>query len=112
MQSGHLVSGRTLLSFGPIFALVFIVAGLAFKISAVPFHMWTPDVYQGAPESVTALFAIVPKLLQWAFSCVFCLNFQVMADQWGQIIYFLMASMLVGAFGGDCSTQYQAFDCL
>ncbi|MCB1562315.1 MAG: NADH-quinone oxidoreductase subunit NuoN [Alphaproteobacteria bacterium] len=90
------------ISFGPIFALVFIVAGLAFKISAVPFHMWTPDVYQGAPESVTALFAIVPKVAAMGLLMRLLFEpFAAMADQWGQIIYFLsLASMLVGAFGG------------
>ena len=51
------------LNMGLIFGLVFVMVGLAFKISAVPFHMWTPDVYEGAPNSVTAFFAIVPKIV-------------------------------------------------
>ena len=47
---------------GAVFAMVFILVGLAFKVSAVPFHMWTPDVYEGAPTSITCFFAVVPKL--------------------------------------------------
>lgn len=85
---------------GLTFGLVFLLAGLAFKISAVPFHMWTPDVYQGAPTSVTALFAIVPKVA--AFGLLMRLlyePFMGMSDQWIQIIYFIaVASMVVGAF--------------
>ena len=50
---------------GSIFAMVFILVGLAFKVSAVPFHMWTPDVYEGAPTSITSFFAVVPKWLAW-----------------------------------------------
>ena len=85
---------------GITFGLVFLLAGLAFKISAVPFHMWTPDVYQGAPTIVTAFFAIVPKvaaitlLIRVLFEPFYILN-----DQWIQIIYVLsLASMIVGAF--------------
>lgn len=85
---------------GLTFGLVFVLAGLAFKISAAPFHMWTPDVYQGAPTSVTALFAMVPKIA--AFALLMRLLFQPFAgmqEQWFQIICFLsVLSMLVGAF--------------
>lgn len=85
---------------GVILGLVFIIAALAFKISAVPFHMWTPDVYQGAPTSVTALFAIVPKIA--AFGLLIRLLFEPFAaisNEWEQIIYFVAAcSMIVGAF--------------
>ncbi len=88
--------------FGVTFGLVFIIAGLAFKISAVPFHMWTPDVYQGAPTSVTAFFAIVPKVA--AMGLIMRLLFEPFAGvtaQWEQIIYFLsLSSMILGAFGG------------
>lgn len=87
-------------AFGVTFGLVFILAGLAFKISAVPFHMWTPDVYQGAPTSVTAFFAMVPKIA--AMGLLMRLLFEpfgALAEQWVQIIYFLcIASMVVGAF--------------
>ena len=85
---------------GATFGLVFILAGLAFKISAAPFHMWTPDVYQGAPSSVTAFFAIVPKVAAMGLLLRLLFDpFVAMADQWSQIIYFLaVASMMVGAF--------------
>lgn len=85
---------------GITFGLVFLLAGLAFKISAVPFHMWTPDVYQGAPTSVTAFFAIVPKIA--VMGLIMRLLFEPFASvsgQWDQIIWFLSAaSMVVGAF--------------
>ena len=85
---------------GAIIGLVFILSGLAFKISAVPFHMWTPDVYQGAPTHVTAFFAIVPKIA--AFGLLIRLLFEPFAplmEQSQQIIIFLsMASMIVGSF--------------
>ncbi len=86
---------------GVIFGLAFILAGLAFKISAAPFHMWTPDVYQGAPGSVTALFAIVPKVAAMAMIMrVLFTPFSPLYDEWLQIIWFLsVASMVVGAFG-------------
>ncbi|MGB4058317.1 MAG: NADH-quinone oxidoreductase subunit NuoN [Alphaproteobacteria bacterium] len=85
---------------GITFGLVFLLGGLAFKISAVPFHMWTPDVYQGAPTSVTAFFAIVPKIA--AMAMIMRLLFEPFAaasGQWDQIIIFLSAaSMIVGSF--------------
>ena len=87
-------------NFGVIFGLVFILSGLAFKVSAVPFHMWTPDVYQGAPASVTAFFAMVPKVA--AIGLLMRLLFEpfgALMEQWEQIVYFLSAaSMIVGAF--------------
>lgn len=87
---------------GVTVGLVFILAGLAFKISAVPFHMWTPDVYEGAPSSVTALFAIVPKVAAMGLLMRLLYEpFGSVIDQWGQIIYFIaLASMVVGAFAG------------
>jgi len=88
------------LNVGALVGMVFVLAGLAFKISAVPFHMWTPDVYQGAPTNVTALFAMVPKVAAMAI-LIRLLNgpFAGMGDQWEQIIYFLaVASLLVGSF--------------
>lgn len=95
--------------FGVVFGLVFILAGLAFKVSAVPFHMWTPDVYHGAPTSVTAFFAMVPKIA--AMGLLMRLLFEpfgAMAEQWMQIIYFLaMASMVVGAFGAIAQTNFK-----
>lgn len=104
---GATLSGLSALPFGVIFGLVFILAGLAFKVSAVPFHMWTPDVYQGAPTSVTALFAIVPKVA--AIALLMRLLFEPFAaaqGQWVQIVYFLsLASMIVGAFGAIAQTN-------
>lgn len=97
---GKTIGGLEQIPTGLIFGLVFVLAGLAFKISAAPFHMWTPDVYHGAPTSVTALFAMVPKIA--AFALLMRLLFQPFAgmhEQWFQIVYFLAVfSMLVGAF--------------
>ncbi len=85
-----------------IVAFVFILVGIAFKISAVPFHMWTPDVYQGAPACVTAFFAMAPKIA--AIALMGRLLFAVFGDMqadWVQILYALsIASMVVGAFAG------------
>ncbi len=85
---------------GLIFGLVFLLAGLAFKVAAVPFHMWTPDVYQGAPTPVTAFFAAAPKLAAMALLVrVVSEPFGNLGDQWQQIIAFLaIGSMVLGAF--------------
>lgn len=85
---------------GMIFGLVFVTVGLAFKVSAVPFHMWTPDVYEGAPTPVTALFAMAPKVAAMGlFLRVLLEPFGTIADQWVQIIVLLsVASMVLGAF--------------
>ena len=86
--------------FGLIVGMVFVISGLAFKISAAPFHMWTPDVYQGAPSSVTALFAIVPKLAAMGVLIKLLFGpFYGLTQDWTQVIYALsLLSMLVGAF--------------
>ncbi|MBN9138120.1 NADH-quinone oxidoreductase subunit NuoN [Phyllobacterium sp.] len=85
---------------GVVFGLVFIFAGLAFKISAVPFHMWTPDVYEGAPTPVTAFFASAPKMAAMALlTRVAVETFQPITHDWQQIIVFIaIASMVLGAF--------------
>ena len=85
---------------GLIFGIVFLLAGLAFKVSAVPFHMWTPDVYEGASTPVTALFASAPKIAAMAmFIRAMIAAFPAIADQWQQIIVFIsIASMVLGAF--------------
>ena len=87
------------LNLGIIFGLVFILVGLAFKVSAVPFHMWTPDVYEGSPTSITAFFAIVPKIAAVVLIFRFCLEpFGNFYKEWSQIIIFLsIGSMFVGA---------------
>ena len=85
---------------GVIVGLVFVIAGLAFKVSAVPFHMWTPDVYQGAPTPVTAFFSLAPKFAAIALLLrVMVEPFGDLVAQWQQIIVFIsIASMLLGAF--------------
>jgi len=87
---------------GIVVGMVFICAGLAFKISGVPFHMWTPDVYEGAPTPVSAFFAAGPKLAALALFTRFLLEPMVgLSAQWHQIIIFIaVASMLWGAFAG------------
>lgn len=85
---------------GVIVGLVFLLVGLAFKISAVPFHMWTPDVYEGAPTPVTALFAAAPKVAAMALLVrTLTVAFPDVAPAWQQIIVFTsIASMLLGSF--------------
>ena len=89
----------TKLNIGAVFGLVFIIVGLAFKISAVPFHMWTPDVYEGSPTSVTSFFAIVPKIAALSVFIRFMyVPFVNVMDQWQTIIVFLaIGSMTLGA---------------
>src|SRR4029078_1315068 len=77
-------------SLGLVFGLVFLLAGLCFKVSAVPFHMWTPDVYEGAPTPVTALFASAPKVAAIAvFTRVALTAFPGIAPQWQQVVVFV-----------------------
>ncbi|WP_456305727.1 NADH-quinone oxidoreductase subunit NuoN [Falsiroseomonas oryziterrae] len=85
---------------GVVVGLVFVLAGLAFKVSAVPFHMWTPDVYEGAPTPVTAFFATAPKVAAIALLMrVLTGPFGELAAQWGQVIWVVSAgSMILGAF--------------
>src|SRR2546423_1284508 len=85
---------------GIVFGLVFLLAGLCFKVSAVPFHMWTPDVYEGAPTPVTAFFASAPKVAALAvFTRVALTAFPGIVSQWQQIIVFVaIASMVLGSF--------------
>jgi NADH-quinone oxidoreductase subunit N len=84
---------------GAVFAMVFILVGLAFKVSAVPFHMWTPDVYQGSPSSVTSFFAVVPKVAGIAILIRFVqIPFEQLIDQWKNILVFMaLASMILSA---------------
>ncbi|MDJ0824875.1 MAG: NADH-quinone oxidoreductase subunit NuoN [Rhodobacter sp.] len=87
------------ISLGLLFGLVFILAGLAFKVSAAPFHMWTPDVYEGSPTPVTAFFATAPKMAAMGlFARVVHDAFGTVTADWGQIVAFLsVASMFLGA---------------
>jgi NADH-quinone oxidoreductase subunit N len=91
--------GRGAPSLGLLFGLVFVLAGLAFKISAVPFHMWTPDVYEGAPTPVTAFFASAPKVAAVLLSTRLCIEALGPAtDAWRQIVIFAaLASVFLGA---------------
>jgi NADH-quinone oxidoreductase subunit N len=87
-------------SIGLVFGLVFLFVGFCFKISAVPFHMWTPDVYEGAPTPVTAFFAAAPKVAGMAvFVRATMVAFPGIAHEWQQIVVFVsIASMALGAF--------------
>ena len=87
-------------SIGLIFGMVFLLAGIAFKISAVPFHMWTPDVYEGAPTPVTAFFAAAPKVAAMALLLrVVSVSFSGITADWQQIVIFLsIASMVLASF--------------
>ncbi|WP_146588979.1 NADH-quinone oxidoreductase subunit NuoN [Puniceibacterium confluentis] len=88
------------LSVGLLFGLVFLISGLAFKVSAVPFHMWTPDVYEGAPTPVTAFFATAPKVAAMAlFARLLHDAFGGAAAEWGQVVALIsVLSMFLGAF--------------
>jgi NADH-quinone oxidoreductase subunit N len=92
---------------GLTIGLVFLFAGLCFKISAVPFHMWTPDVYEGAPTPITAFFASAPKVAAMAVFVRVCISaFPGIALQWQQIIVFVaIASMGLGAFAAIGQTN-------
>jgi NADH-quinone oxidoreductase subunit N len=94
-------------SLGVIFGLVFLLAGLAFKMSAVPFHMWTPDVYEGAPTPVTAFFATAAKMAAVAVTVRAVMTaFPGAAVQWQQIIVFIsLLSMALGAFAAIGQTN-------
>jgi len=87
------------ISIGAVFGLVFIAAGLAFKVAAVPFHMWTPDVYEGAPTPVTAFFSVAPKFAAVGLLVRVMMGpFGPIIAEWQQIVVFLsIASMILGA---------------
>jgi NADH-quinone oxidoreductase subunit N len=92
---------------GVIFGLVFLLAGLAFKMSVVPFHMWTPDVYEGAPTPVTTFFASAPKVAAVAIATrVIITAFPGALGQWQQVIVFMaLASMTLGSFAAIVQTN-------
>ncbi len=98
---GIRIAQETGLSTGALFGLIFVLAGLAFKISAVPFHMWTPDVYEGAPTPVTTFFATAPKVAAIALTARVALDaFGSQPDAWRQVVIFAaLASIVVGALG-------------
>jgi len=88
------------LSLGLVFGIVFLMAGLAFKLAAVPFHMWTPDVYEGAPTSITAFLAAAPKLAAMAMTVrILITAFPDATTSWQQIVFAIsLMSMALGAF--------------
>lgn len=94
-------------STGVLFGLVFLICGLAFKVSAAPFHMWTPDVYEGAPTPVVAFFAGAPKLAAMVlFARVLSEGFAGAAEQWRQVLVIIaLLSIFVGAFAGLAQTN-------
>jgi NADH-quinone oxidoreductase subunit N len=100
-------SGGDRAAVGVVVGLVFVIAGLAFKVSAVPFHMWTPDVYEGAPTPVTALFAAAPKIAAIAlFVRVLLGPFEHLIVEWQQVIQLVsIASMALGAFAAINQTS-------
>lgn len=103
----QLYTGSNELPIGVLVGLVFVIVGICFKVSAVPFHMWTPDVYEGSPMPVTAFFAIAPKIAALALFVRLLLQpFADSFDQWQQIIIFVSAaSMIVGALGAIMQTN-------
>ena len=94
-------------SIGVVFGLVFLMAGLAFKMSTVPFHMWTPDVYEGAPTPVTAFFASAPKMAAVAITIRVAVDaLPGIAHEWRQIVMFIsIASMALGSFAAIGQTN-------
>ena len=84
-----------------MFGVIFMLAGLAFKIAAVPFHMWTPDVYEGAPTPVTTFFATAPKVAAVGLTMRVAMDaFGTQESAWQQVIIFAaLASIVVGALG-------------
>ncbi len=94
---------------GAVFAMVFILVGLAFKVSAVPFHMWTPDVYEGAPTSITSYFAVVPKVAGLALLIKFMfIPFSNILFEWQTIIIFIsLASMILGAVAAMVQNNFK-----
>lgn len=95
----YLTASEGHISLGLLFGLMFLITGLAFKVSAVPFHMWTPDVYEGSPTPVTAFFATAPKIAGMAlFARLLFDAFGGVTGDWGQVIALLsVASMFLGA---------------
>ncbi|MFI4973177.1 MAG: NADH-quinone oxidoreductase subunit NuoN [Caulobacterales bacterium] len=92
---------------GVLFGLVFLICGLAFKVSAAPFHMWTPDVYEGAPTPIVGFFAGAPKLAAMVlFARLLSEGFGGAIEQWRQVVVIVaLASVLVGAFAGLAQTN-------
>lgn len=101
LKGGHTIPA------GVVIGLVFMIAGLSFKVSAVPFHMWTPDVYEGAPTPITAFFAVAPKVAALAlFLRVMVGPFGDLSGQWQQVVVIIsILSMFVGSFAAIAQTN-------
>lgn len=103
------IASQEQISLGLLFGIMFVLAGLAFKISAAPFHMWTPDVYEGAPTPIVAFFASAPKFA--AVAVIIRLTMEVfgsVSETWQQVIIFLsIASMFVGGIAAIAQTNIQ-----
>jgi len=103
----QVLTGAETVPVGVAAGIVFVAAGLAFKISAAPFHMWTPDVYEGAPTPITAFFAVAPKIAaMMLFVRVLHGPFGGLIDVWQQVLVFVsLASMILGAFAAVAQTN-------
>ena len=103
----HSFGGAARPANGLVIGLVLVAVGLAFKVSAVPFHMWTPDVYEGAPTPVSAFFSVAPKIAALALFIRFLVEpFGALAGEWRQVVVFLsVASMVVGAVAAIAQTN-------
>ncbi len=109
IKLGHILAAAPPHSVGLTIGLVFIAAAMAFKVSAVPFHMWTPDVYEGAPTSVTAFFAAAPKIAAIvAFIRLLYMPFGGVSHEWIQIVVVIaVASMVLGNFSGLAQNNFK-----
>jgi NADH-quinone oxidoreductase subunit N len=107
IELAKVMTGSGTPSPGLIIGIVFVSVGIAFKVSAVPFHMWVPDVYEGAPTPVTAFFAVAPKMAAIALFMRFLIEpFGAMLTEWRQIIVFLsVASMVLGSVAAIAQTS-------
>jgi NADH-quinone oxidoreductase subunit N len=107
VELAKVLTGSGAPSVGLIIGLVFVTVGLAFKVSAVPFHMWVPDVYEGSPTPVTAFFAVAPKMAAIALFMRFMIEpFGSMIAEWRQVIVFLsVASMVLGSVAAIAQTS-------
>ena len=103
----HVLAQEQQVGLGIIVGMVFVISGLAFKVAAVPFHMWAPDVYEGSPTPVTAFFAVAPKVAAVALLLRVLVDpFGPMVEQWRQIIMFMsVVSMLIGSLGAIQQTN-------
>ena len=106
-QIAAVLAGAPQFKAGIIVGMVFMAAGLAFKVAAVPFHMWAPDVYEGSPTSVTAFFAAAPKVAAVALLLRVLVDpFGGLTDQWREIVTFMaVVSMILGAVGAIQQTN-------